>query len=55
MKALVTKKADVNAREATWGQTPLMFAASSDRPGAVAAGLVFNGRGGATFVSYNFV
>lgn len=37
VKALVGKKADVNVRETTWGQTPLMFAASSDRPGAVAA------------------
>ena len=37
VKALVGRKADVNVREATWGQTPLMFAASSDRPGAVAA------------------
>jgi ankyrin repeat protein len=37
VNALIAKKADVNVREATWGQTPLMFAASSDRPGAVAA------------------
>jgi len=37
VKALVGKKAEVNVRETTWGQTPLMFAASSDRPGAVAA------------------
>lgn len=37
VNALVVKKADVNARERTWGQTPLMFAASADRPGAVAA------------------
>lgn len=37
VNALVAKKADVNARETTWGQTPLMFAAASDRPGAVAA------------------
>jgi hypothetical protein len=37
VKALVARKADLNARETTWGQTPLMFAASSDRSGAVAA------------------
>ncbi|GAB1343007.1 ankyrin repeat domain-containing protein [Gemmatimonas sp.] len=37
VNALIAKKADVNVREATWGQTPLMFAAASDRPGAVAA------------------
>ena len=37
VNALAAKKADLNARETTWGQTPLMFAASSDRPGAVAA------------------
>jgi len=33
VKALVARKADLNARETTWGQTPLMFAASSDRSG----------------------
>jgi ankyrin repeat protein len=37
VNALVARKADLNARETTWGQTPLMFAAASDRPGAVAA------------------
>lgn len=37
VNALLAKKANVNARETTWGQTPLMFAASADRPGAVAA------------------
>ena len=37
VNALIAKKADVNVREATWGQTPLMFAAASDRSGAVAA------------------
>jgi ankyrin repeat protein len=37
VKALVARKADLNVRETTWGQTPLMFAASSDRSGAVAA------------------
>ena len=37
IKALVAKKADVNARESQWGQTPLMFAAASDRPEAVKA------------------
>ncbi|MCE2902719.1 MAG: ankyrin repeat domain-containing protein [Gemmatimonas sp.] len=37
VKALLAKKADPNARETEWGQTPLMFAASADRPAVIAA------------------
>ncbi|BAH37161.1 MAG TPA: ankyrin repeat domain-containing protein [Gemmatimonas aurantiaca] len=37
VKSLVAAKADVNAKEPTWGQTPLMFAAASDRAEAVKA------------------
>jgi ankyrin repeat protein len=37
VNALIAKKADVNAREITWGQTPLMFAAAADRAGAITA------------------
>jgi ankyrin repeat protein len=34
---LADAKADVNAREAEWEQTPLIFAASANRPAAVTA------------------
>src|SRR5262249_27624631 len=36
LKFLLDKGADVNAREAEWGQTPLMFAAAQNRPAAIA-------------------
>ena len=34
---LADAKADVNAREAEWGQTPLIFAASANRADAINA------------------
>ena len=37
VKALLAKKADPNAREAAWGQTPLMFAAAENRGEAARA------------------
>lgn len=37
VNALVARKADVNAPERNWGQTPLMFAASADRPAVITA------------------
>ena len=35
--ALLDAKADPNAREAEWGQTPLIFAAAANRPAAIRA------------------
>ena len=43
VRALLDRGADANAREAVWGQTPLVFAAERDRPDAITALL----RGGA--------
>lgn len=37
VKALLAKKADPNARESAWGQTPLMFAAAENRAEAARA------------------
>jgi ankyrin repeat protein len=37
IEALVKAGADVNVRETMWGQTPLMFAATENRPDAVKA------------------
>jgi uncharacterized protein len=37
INALVDAKADVNARESEWGQTPLVFAAAADRPATITA------------------
>jgi len=37
VKALLSKGADPNARESSWGQTPLIFAAEYNRPAAIQA------------------
>ena len=44
LEALADHGADINAREARWGQTPLMFAASRNRVPAIDA-LVARGAG----------
>jgi ankyrin repeat protein len=52
MTTLLDNKADVNALESEWGQTPLMFAAASDRTAAVKLLLQ---RGADTKVTSKFV
>lgn len=37
IEALLAHKADPNARETEWGQTPLIFAAAANRPAAIRA------------------